>query len=292
MIKSLIYVLSLVFSNSMCLENVVDRHRDMIHEHNMLNKSWTLGENKFVGMSDSEFRYYYKGYSGEIPTTPKVVMNTIDKVCYPTSIDWVDKGAVSSVKDQESCGSCWAFSATGAVEGLYAIQTGRLVDFSEQDIVDCDTGGNGCGGGEMQQAFSFIQDSGICLEKDYIYNGVEGECKCCTEAYKIQGSRSVSSGSYSDLLTSLLKQPISVAIEADQESFRFYSGGIYDGDCGTNLDHGVLLVGYGEENGKKYWKVKNSWGNDWGEEGYIRMARDEEDGSGICGIQLDASYPF
>lgn len=291
MIKSILYLFSMLYcANSCVLDNKME-HLRLIREHNSKNGSWVMGENKFIGMSDDEFNVYYKGYNGYNRGSDVIVGRSRD-VCYPESLDWVSRGVVTDVKNQGMCGSCWSFSATGALEGLYAIQTGRLVNFSEQDLVDCDTNDNGCHGGDMGNAFEYVKGNGICLNKDYIYSGKDGTCKCCDAAYYIEGYRRVSRGSYDGLMTALLKQPISIGIEADQSSFRFYKSGIFDGECGTNIDHGVLLVGYGEENGKKYWKVKNSWGTDWGEDGYIRMLRTGDDGSGICGIQLNAAYPY
>jgi KDEL-tailed cysteine endopeptidase len=211
----------------------------------------------------------------------------------PTEVDWRTKGAVTPVKNQGSCGSCWSFSATGTMEGANFIKTGKLVSFSEQELVDCSTsfGNMGCNGGLMDYAFEFAVENGMCSEDEEPYKARDMKCDKCAEVAEFTGGCfDVPSNDEDALMRAVAQQPVSVAIEADNNVFMFYDGGIIDdAGCGEKLDHGVLAVGYGEENGKKYWIVKNSWSTSWGENGYVRIARDEtKKGAGICGI---ASQP-
>ena len=193
-------------------------------------------------------------YGGALPSGP-----------LPESIDWRAHAAVTPVKNQAQCGSCWAFSTTGAVEGINAIVTGKLVSLSEQELVDCDTAhDHGCSGGLMDFAFDFIlANGGIDTEADYAYKAEEHKCKIDKEArhvVSIDGHEDVPPGDEAALAAAVSRQPVSVAIEADQRPFQLYVGGVFDAACGEALDHGVLAVGYGSEAGQDYWIVKNSWG--------------------------------
>ena len=210
------------------------------------------------------------------------------------SVNWVDAGAVTPVKNQGQCGSCWSFSSTGALEGAYFIKTGTLDSFSEQQLVDCDhVGSAGCNGGSMAGAFYWYKSNAAELESDYGYTAVTGTCHASdysgvtTDTGYIQVAQSSSSA----LMASIEAAPTSVAIEADKMAFQAYTGGVLNSsECGTQLDHGVLAVGYGTENGQAYYLVKNSWGASWGDNGYVKIANNG-DGSGICGIQLGAVRP-
>ncbi|XP_057453132.1 senescence-specific cysteine protease SAG39-like [Lotus japonicus] len=194
-------------------------------------------------------------------------------------------------------GCCWAFSAVAATEGITKLSTGKLISLSEQELVDCDTKGvdQGCEGGLMDDAFKFImQNKGLNTEAKYPYKGVDATCNANAEAKdaaSIKGFEDVPANSESALLKAVANQPISVAIDASGSEFQFYSSGVFTGSCGTELDHGVTAVGYGSDGGTKYWLVKNSWGEQWGEQGYIRMQRDVAAEEGLCGIAMQACYP-
>lgn len=285
--------------------NWIDNHK-FIETVNTQNLSYTLGHNQYSGMSHDDFIEYMGFHNYERRTIKNNNRNTHFNYVseLPESVDWVEYGVVTPVKDQGQCGSCWSFSAIGALESAYYIETGILRNFSEQQLVDCDRpryGGkdHGCNGGLMENAFTWIsQNDGICSDEDYPY--VSGttmkEGYCNTDCKIVPGTDvfdyiDVVPSSDSAMMNALLEQPISVGIEADQREFQLYKSGVFTGKCGTNIDHGVLLVGYGTEKSRleKYYKIKNSWGKSWGEEGYIRMGRGEEynEGDGQCGILLE-----
>jgi cathepsin L len=211
----------------------------------------------------------------------------------PESIDWRMKGAVTEVKNQGHCGSCWTFSATGALEGALQISTGVLVSLSEQQLVDCVQKDNGCNGGNMDDAFEYVRTNGICTETLDPYEAKREMCITCDTRINFNTCVDIKSGNQRDMKEAVSRTPISVAIEADSLIFQNYTTGIITNKtCGTNVDHGVLIVGYGEELGQKYWIIKNSWGQSWGDNGYARIARsDSSNDMGVCGIAMQASYP-
>lgn len=267
---------------------------ETIRLHNTLgNSSYTMGLNEYADLSFEEFKAKYYGYNHveREYTRSKNFHKSVEAA--PTSIDWRTSNVVTPVKDQGQCGSCWAFSTTGSIEAAWVIQGKHtLVSLSEQQLNDCsDAYGNaGCNGGLMDYAFEYIiANKGICSEAAYPYKGVDATCvKTCDKVVTISGYKDIAASDEAGLLNAVgTVGPVSVAIEADQIGFQFYSSGVFSGTCGTNLDHGVLAVGYGTAGTQDYWIVKNSWGASWGESGYIRMIRNKNQ----CGIALSASYP-
>ncbi|PIA29293.1 hypothetical protein AQUCO_06100066v1 [Aquilegia coerulea] len=260
-------------------------------------RQYVLSANAFTDQTNEEFISYRNGFKKQHSKSAGSFRyeNVTD---VPSAMDWRIKGAVTPVKDQGECGCCWAFSAVAATEGITQISTGKLISLSEQELVDCDTSGEdqGCEGGLMDDAFKFIQhNNGLATEGTYPYSGVDGTCnkqKEAISAAKITGYEDVPANSESDLLKAVANQPISVSIDASGSAFQSYSSGVFTGECGTDLDHGVTLVGYGTtSDGTDYWLVKNSWGTTWGEEGYIRMQRNVGAEGGLCGIAMQPSYP-
>jgi C1A family cysteine protease len=281
---------------------------DIIETHNSGNSTFTLGHNQFSHMSQDEWRDFIKrgGLTRPEQKAEFTHQAPADVSTLATSIDWEAKGAVTPVKDQGQCGSCWSFSTTGALEGAYEIKYGSLKSFSEQNLVDCDNRKNGgtdmgCNGGLMDNAFKWVQkNGGICYEQDYPYvsgtTKTAGTCNqsSCTKDAKVapKSYTDVQKNSDSALMSALNQQPVSVAIEADQSAFQLYKSGVFTAACGTNLDHGVLAVGYGTMNGQDYYKVKNSWGASWGDKGYIYLAPGVSQSGGQCGILMGPpSYP-
>jgi C1A family cysteine protease len=207
----------------------------------------------------------------------------------PNSIDWRLKGAVTKVKDQGQCNSSWAFAAIGAIESLYFIKTGKLIEFSEQELIDCSQYNQGCDDGSIYLAFKYIVENGISLEAEYQYIGQNKICQSFlgNKIFPISGFKNIVSGDENALKIAVAQQPVVAKIESSQKGFQFYSKGIMNAECDIDLNHSVLIVGYGSENGEDYWIVKNSWGLQWGEDGYIRIQR----GYNKCGISMNAVYP-
>jgi len=269
---------------------------DVIRFHNAGNSSFEMGLNKFSDLTSGEFKAIYLGYKSQ-RSQPVLALrdSQVHVGAYPSgSLDWSSKGAVTGVKDQGQCGSCWAFSTTGGIEGEVQLNYGHLTSLSEQQLVDCagSYGNAGCNGGLMDSAFKYVEAHGLCTESAYPYTARDGTCKstsCSVSANsKIGGYKDVAHNENS-LGAAVDSTPISVAIEADQAAFQNYKSGVLTGACGTNLDHGVLLVGYGHDTPSNldYWKVKNSWGTSWGEAGYVRIVRNQDK----CGIANEPSYP-
>jgi len=268
-----------------------------IYDHNYnTNSTWKMAVNEFADMTSPEFRARYVGSVFKRSNRANEYSFQWNTSALPSSVDWTTKGAVTPVKNQQQCGSCWAFSTTGAIEGAWFLANNTLTSLSEQQLVDCSTaeGNQGCNGGLMDYGFRYVIDAkGLGSEASYPYTASgPNTCKKVNSVAKISRFTDVPSNSEVALMTAVAQQPVSVAVEADQYSFQFYSSGVMTQACGTSLDHGVLVVGYGSLDGQDYYKVKNSWGSSWGDSGYILLGRGASFGaSGQCGIQMDASYP-
>merc|ERR1719454_1369868 len=282
----------------------------MSHDERADEHGFTVGINQFADMTRTEFKKTMLTYQAERKQANPVKI--FDTTNLADSVDWTTKGAVTPVKNQGQCGSCWAFSTTGSVEGAYQIATGKLLSFSEQELVDCagSYGNQGCNGGLMDDGFKYIEAKGDALESAYSYTGKTGTCSTSKQSDaaikpgKVTSFNDVTTDSEPQMEAAVAQQPVSVAIEADQSGFQFYKTGVFSGTCGTNLDHGVLVVGYGTDSGKDYWKVKNSWGTTWGQAGYILLEKGSKTnstgrkllgggggGSGECGLLKQPSYP-
>jgi cathepsin L len=253
--------------------------------------------NEFGDLTKAEFAKYYLGLAQTVDYTGKHgAASTGPKAGNPASVNWVQQGAVTGVKNQGQCGSCWSFSTTGSTEGCHKISGKSLVGLSEQNLIDCSVsyGNQGCNGGLMTQAMEYIiANKGIDSEASYPYT-TSGPNQCqfnrANVAATLSSYTNVQSGNEADLVDKIVSGPVSVGIDASHSSFQFYSGGVYyEPDCSsTQLDHGVLAAGYGVDGGSKYYLVKNSWGASWGLQGYIWMSRDRNNN---CGIATSATLP-
>jgi cathepsin L len=276
---------------------IFKKNMDYINDWNAQGESYTLALNKFADLTNAEFNKLYMGMHVDVEKDDSHITHEVTRISSeaPTSVDWRTKGVVTPVKDQGQCGSCWSFSTTGSVEGVHAQSTGKLVSLSEQNLVDCsgNWGNLGCEGGLMTEAMNYIiANKGIDTENSYPYEGVQGTCNF-TKANigsTLSNMVNVSTGNETDLMLKVAVAPVSIAIDASAASFQFYSSGIYwSYECSsTNLDHGVLAVGYGAEGGEDFWIVKNSWGASWGNNGYILMIRNWENN---CGVATMATLP-
>jgi len=275
----------------------IAKHNTRYHKG---HHNYKLEMNHYGDLLPHEFQGMMNGYRYDLKENGTGLLGATfiapANVQLPKSVDWRTQGAVTPVKNQGQCGSCWSFSATGALEGQHFRKTGKLVSLSEQNLIDCSTryGNHGCNGGLMDFAFKYIKENGgIDTEESYPYEGMDDTCRYHREdrgATDI-GFVDIKQGDEDELKSALATVgPVSIAIDASQSSFQFYSEGVYDEpNCSPmNLDHGVLAVGYGVEEGQDYWLVKNSWGTQWGDEGYIKMARNKDN---QCGVASAASYP-
>jgi len=266
-----------------------------IEEHNASGANYQLGHNQFSDWSHVEYKQLlgYAGRGGR-PSSMPIVSYEVNDDAQP--IDWRDFNAVTAVKDQGQCGSCWAFSTTGSLEGAHVVAGNDLESFSEQQLVDCayfKYGNLGCNGGLQEYAYNYYE-AGHKAELESVYpytsgGGVRGSCQyneSSATAVTVSDYVQVTADSVTDMKAALAIQPLAVSIEADHLCFQFYTSGVFDNvNCGTSLDHAVLAVGWGVEGSQEYWIVKNSWNTTWGDQGYIKIAI--VDGAGICGVQME-----
>ncbi|EER94674.1 ervatamin-C [Sorghum bicolor] len=262
------------------------------------NLTYTLGENQFADLTEEEFLDLYT-MKGMPPVRrdagKKQQANFSSVVDAPTSVDWRSRGAVTPIKNQgPSCSSCWAFVTAATIESITQIRTGKLVSLSEQELIDCDPYDGGCNLGYFVNGYKWvIQNGGLTTEANYPYQARRYQCnrsKAGQRAARISNYRQLPQGE-AQLQQAVAQQPVAAAIEMGG-SLQFYSGGVWSGQCGTRMNHAITVVGYGaDSSGVKYWLVKNSWGQTWGERGYLRMRKDVRQG-GLCGIALDLAYPI
>jgi len=265
----------------------IERHNA---EHALGLHTFTVGINQFADLTNEEFVKQFTGFvaADDIPETSVELTEG-----RPSSIDWRLKGAVTPVKNQGQCGSCWAFSTTGTIEGAWFKRTGQLESLSEQNLMDCDYKNHGCNGGNPFMALLYtIRNGGLDTESSYPYRMRQGQCefKRNSVGATITGAKRIIQGSEEDLQNAIASVgPISVAIDAGHTSFQLYREGVYyEPSCSSyRLDHGVLAVGYGTDNGHDYYIIKNSWGTGWGLNGYIAMARNHNN---MCGVATMACY--
>jgi C1A family cysteine protease len=296
------------------LENWKNNDR-IIADTNSKNLSYTLGHNAFSGMSSDEFaEHMHFGLNREILETSGLrgFSETLVETSAETSVDWRTQGVVSPIQDQKAAGTCYSFGTSCAVETALAIKTGVLTKLSEQQIVDCSTIKNGgpnfgVGGGQIAPTFEWIgKVGGLCTEQAYPYvSGTTGKTGTCQKTCsKVSGSAvqsvvNVKPKSDADMMTALSKTVVTIAVEGDESTFQLYKSGVFTGKCGTTLDHAVALVGYGSQSGLDYYILRNSWGQSWGQSGYMLIGKGNDpatgkpynNGAGQCGLLMEGSYP-
>jgi len=275
--------------------NVFAANYEKITLHNKIpGRSFDMGLNAFAHLTAEEFAATHFGLN--MPADAHATKKNISPLPtdnLPKSVNWTSK--MNYVKSQEQCGSCWIFTVTGAIEGLYSVLKGELYDLSGQELIDCsgDYGNQGCNGGLIETSFNYTRDKGgLSLESAYPYTASDGQCKTGLSRYaKISSFTSLPANDANALKAAIAQQPVSVIIEADQLIFQLYQSGIInDEKCGTQIDHSAVAVGYNTEGPIPFYIVRNSWGASWGEQGYVRIAM-TGDGPGICGIQMQSVYP-
>jgi len=258
-------------------EKVFLQNKAKIAIHNSdKTQTYEMGVNQFTAHTAEEFQQQFLGL---VVPENYISVESNAEVISVGDVDWTTQGAVTPVKNQGQCGSCWAFSTTGSLEGLSKIAYGTLMSFSEQQLVDCSGsyGNQACNGGLMDNAFKFVKDHGIVLESEYAYKAVKGTCQKTGGDFKISGYTDIKD--CNTLATALAKWPVSIAVDATNWSS--YKSGVFK-NCSNKLNHGVTLVGVSGQG----WKVKNSWGTSWGESGFITLAV-----GNTCGMCNMASYP-
>lgn len=280
-------------------KTIFDNNLQKIEEHNKKFEqglvTYKLGVNNFTDLTEEEFAARFKTLVADesILKNGQQFQNlNVDVASLPKSIDWRTyngTSVVTQVKNQGTCGGCWAFSTTGTIEAQLAIQTGELVSLSEQQLLDCDRSNAGCDGGVVQQAYLYMKNNGLTLGSNYPYVAYQRSCRKVKSKVWTTGYVNIRQYNETDLKVAVATVgPVSVAINA--QPIQSYQSGIFSGYCSSQIDHGVLAVGYGTDptTQQEYWILKNSWGSEWGENGYFRIAL----GRGLCGIARQACYPL
>ncbi|KAJ3693986.1 hypothetical protein LUZ60_009466 [Juncus effusus] len=269
---------------------------EYINEFNKAkNRTYTLAINQFTDLTNAEFvalvgraKLHYEG--------SKPSVNLTDTVPPPDSVDWRDKGAVTPVKNQKTCGSCWAFAPVAAIESLVQIKTQQLISLSEQEILDCVLHAHSnCTDGYAYDSFNFVaSNGGLTTEDDYLYTGTQMSCNSDKLSHKAASITTHDNVPYNDeyqLMLRVAQQPVVAAVTS--AGLQHYGSGVLTGDCGTAVDHAVTLVGYGQsEYGPKYWIAKNSWGTTWGDQGYVYLAKDITTMGGTCALATNPTFPI
>lgn len=268
-----------------------------IQEHNQRYSdgkvTYRIGLNKFSDLTEEELHWYTHGYVG-VPqqNITKKIFKPTNSIQHSEAIDWRESGIVPDVKDQGNCGSCWAFAAIGTIETHYGLYKKKNVSLSEQQLLDCATDNYGCSGGWVEKAYAYIIKNGIHSDQDYPYKTTQTACRYnpSKSIFKINDVAFIEEGNEEHLLKGVAeKGAISVAIDATGNFAAYQSGIYYNSNCSTSkLTHAVIIVGYGQENGKDYWLVRNSYSKSWGENGYVKMLRNKNN---HCGIASAASFP-
>ncbi|CAG9310351.1 unnamed protein product [Blepharisma stoltei] len=275
--------------------NIFRDNAAFIRVHNLQNQDWVLGINQFADITFQEFKekYLTSKFPEIKPQEIKEIENPVQGT--PATVDWRTKGAVTPVLDQGVClGGSYAFAAIGAIEGIWNITGNPLVPLSVQEIIDCSGtyGNHGCDFGNVLGVYEYVTDKGVTSDAVYPFTAKTGTCNggdVTKIVAEIQGYSEMTNTTSAALMTTVAQQPVTVGVQADQATWVFYHGGIITNNCGTKPDHNVLIVGYNSVKKPNYWIVKNSWGKDWGESGYMRIAM--KDGAGVCGINLYTSFP-
>nr|CAR31335.1 pro-asclepain f [Gomphocarpus fruticosus subsp. fruticosus] len=277
------------------------RYIDQQNHYNKVNHmNFTLGLNQFADLTLDEFSSIYLGTSVDYeqiissnPNHDDVEEDILkeDVVELPDSVDWREKGVVFPIRNQGKCGSCWTFSAVASIETLNGIKKGHMIALSEQELLDCETISQGCKGGHYNNAFAYVAKNGITSEEKYPYIFRQGQCYQKEKVVKISGYKRVPRNNGGQLQSAVAQQVVSVAVKCESKDFQFYDRGIFSGACGPILDHAVNIVGYGSKGGANYWIMRNSWGTNWGENGYMRIQKNSKHYEGHCGIAMQPSYP-
>ncbi|KAK9714568.1 hypothetical protein RND81_06G104000 [Saponaria officinalis] len=260
------------------------KYIDAFNSDNSSNKTYTLALNAFSDLTDEEFFGLYTGSNTEFDSLTNTSIFTYNKTAndIAPSVDWRTQGVVTPIKNQRGCGGCWAFATVAALEGIYKIKTGISASFSEQSLIDCVHKNHGCSNGNMANAYDYIKSTGITVETIYPYEAKQGECRPKQPVLTIKDHKVVGPNDVNALLAAVNQQPVSVNI--DSTGIRHYSGGVYNGGCSSKINHDFTVIGYGPN----YWLIKNSWGESWGENGYMKLLRDEK----LCPITSAPQIPI